>query len=293
MEWKNAIIRARRGFRDERRLYLVSMSSLAIAFVCLGGALLGVANLGALAERWTGSGRMTVYLGDDARPEDVNQLRMVLESLDEVRGVEHVSSAAARAELVRELESADALRGIPNDLMPASLEVALAPGLSKQRVSAMATRVGQFRGVESVDTYGSFFAGLERLLRAGRGAALAVAILVALCVLMVVGNTIRLAVARRQREIEVLKLCGATDAFVRRPFVVEGTLQAFASSFFALLVLAIGFALLRHEVDTTLSALLGTRVVFLSPLLLVTMLVGGGVVGAVGSFLSVRRYLSV
>ena len=97
MEWKNAIVRARRGFRDERRLYLVSMSSLAIAFVCLGGALMAVANLGAVADRWSESGRLTIYLADDARTQDVTQLRMVLESLDEVRAVEHVTPAAARA----------------------------------------------------------------------------------------------------------------------------------------------------------------------------------------------------
>ena len=47
-----------------------------------------------------------------------------------------------------------------------------------------------------------------------------------LCVLAIIGNTIRLAVANRRREIEVLKLCGATDSFVRSPFMIEGTLQA-------------------------------------------------------------------
>ncbi len=293
MDWKNAIVRARRGFRDDRRLYFVAISSLTVAFLCLGGALLTVANLGAIADRWSQSGRITIYLADEARPQDVAQLRMVLESLDEVGRVDEVTPAEARAQLLAEFESEDALRGLPANLLPGSLEVTLSSGTSRTRSAAIASRISQFRGVESVDTYRGFFVRLERLVGTGKGMAGAVAFLVAFCVLAVVGNTIRLSVARRQREIEVLKLCGATDAFVRRPLVVEGVMQAFAAAFAAVALLAVGFAALRPQIDATLATLVGTHCVFLSPVALVGLLVGGAAVGALGSFLSVRRYLLV
>lgn len=293
MEWKNAIDRARRGFRDDRRLYLVAISSLSVAFLCLGGALLMVANLGAVAERWSQSGRITVYLEDEVRPQDVAQMRMALDGLAEVRQVEEVTPAEARAQLLAEFDSDDALRNLPANLLPGSLEITLASGTSRQRTAAIATRVAQFRGVDSVDTYRSFFDKLERLLTSGRTVAVSIALLVALCVVAVVGNTIRLSVARRHREIEVLKLCGATDVFVRRPLVVEGTMQAFIAAFISLVVLALGFAALRSQIDGTLAALIGVHCVFLSPLTLVALLAFGAGMGALGSFLSVRRYLSV
>lgn len=293
MDWKSAIVRARRGFRDDRRLYLVAISSLTVAFLCLGGALVGVANLGALAERWGQNGRLTIYLEDEAREQDVAQLRMVLESLDEIRHLEAVTPAQAQAELLAEFEDSSALRDLPANLLPASLEITLAPNVGERRTAAIAARISQFRAVESVDTYRNFFDRLKGLLVTGRGIALALAILVSLCVLAVVNNTIRLSIARRQREIEVLKLCGATDGFVRRPFIVEGVMQAFVSAFAAVTVLAAAFVVVRSQVDSTLAGLLGTHVVFLSPAVLVGMLAFGALIGAAGSVLSLRRYLAV
>jgi len=293
MEWKNAIVRARRGFRDEMSLYVVATSSLAVAFLCLGSALLAVQNLDAIADRWSGTGRMTVYLSDDARSTDVAQLKMVLESLDEVHGVDEISPAEARAELLAEFDDERELASLPANLLPASLEVDLARNVADTRVASIASRVSQFRGVDSVDTYRGFFARLESLTSTGRFIAIVAAILVALCVLAVVGNTIRLSIARRHREIEVQKLCGATDAFVRRPFVVEGVIQAFVAAFVAVTLLALGFVALRPHVDATITGLLGTRLVFLSPGVLVMLLVSGAVLGGLGSFASVRRYLVV
>ena len=81
MDVKNAITRARRGLREERRLYIVAVTSLAVAFICLGATLLGVTNLDAAATRWGQSGRITLFLKDDADPQDIAQLRVVLEGL--------------------------------------------------------------------------------------------------------------------------------------------------------------------------------------------------------------------
>jgi cell division transport system permease protein len=119
------------------------------------------------------------------------------------------------------------------------------------------------------------------------------ALLVVVCVVAVIGNTIRLAVANRKREIEVLKLCGATDAFVRNPFLLEGTLQAVASASLAMLLLLIGYLALRSHVEATLSTLTGVPTTFLSFGTVCTVIGLAGVLGAVGSALSLRRYLQV
>ena len=113
------------------------------------------------------------------------------------------------------------------------------------------------------------------------------------CVVFVVGNTIRLAVAGRRDEIEVMKLCGASDGFVRGPFVVEGAVQGFVSSLLALTILLVTYLFVREHVDGTLAAIAGTRAVFLHPLLALGLLFGGAMLGATGSVLSLRRYLAV
>ena len=293
MDLKTAVARARRGLREERRLYFVAVSSLSVAFLCVAGALLAVTNLDRLAERWGESGRMTVYLADGAQEQDVLQLRAVMEGLEEVSEVQQLSSEQARALFLEQSEVDADLGSLPPEVFPASLEISLKPGTTVQRIDAISTRVAQFRGVSDVETYRGWFDRLDALMSAGRGVAGVLALLVALCVLAVIGNTIRLAVARRRREIEVMKLCGATDGFVRGPFVLEGTFQGLLSATIAVSILLIGFFALRGHLDGTLAALTGMRAAFLEPWMLVAIMVGGAAIGALGSAFSLRRYLAV
>src|SRR4030095_6324889 len=102
------------------------------------------------------------------------------------------------------------------------------------------------------------------------------AVLVAFCVFAVVGNTIRLAVASRSGEIEVMKLCGATDGVVRRPFVIEGTLQGLFAGVLSIVLLFISFSLFRSELNATLAAILGVRTYFLDVWATLAIILGGG-----------------
>lgn len=293
MDLKSAMTRARRGLREERRLYVVAVSSLAVAFLCLGAALLGVANLDSAAERWGQSGRLTIYLKEGASSQDTAQLRVVLEGLSEVSQVQHVSSDMARTLFLEQSDVDAAFEALPAEAFPPSLEVALHRSVSRERAEAISARIINFRAVDDVETYRGWFEKLDDLLIAGKGIATGLALLVCFCVLAVISNTIRLAVARRRGEIEVMKLCGATNSFVRGPFVLEGVFQGFAAALISLLVLVTVFLLLRGNIDSTLAALTGNRLVFLDLWVVLLLLLGGAAAGALGSAVSVRRYLMV
>ena len=293
MDLHTAFLRARRGFREDAKLYAVAVSSLAVAFLCLAGALLVMTNLSSMANRWSRSGRMTVYLRDGAPDADVQRLRATLVEVREVSAVTLLSAAEAREQFARDANVGGQLAGLPADAFPASLEVTLRDGTSSARADEIAARVGHVAAVEGVETYRAFFQKLETLVLSGRTAAAAVALLVLICVLAVVGNTIRLAVAGRRDEIEVLKLCGATDGFVRGPFLVEGALQGFTAALVAVLLLGVGYAALHTQLDGTLAALTGVRAAFLDPSIVVAILLGGGLAGGLGSAASLRRYLAV
>ncbi|MCA9582804.1 MAG: ABC transporter permease [Myxococcales bacterium] len=293
MDFKASFSRARRGFREDFRLYLVAVSSLTIAFLCLGVALLTVGNMGAVADHWGSSRRMTVYLRDGAQPRDVEQIRVLLEGLPAVSSATHLTSEAARAEFIRQADLEGELQKLPDAAFPASLEVALAPGASLETVVEVAQRISRFSIVEDVETYRGWFDKLETLLAAGRGAVGLVAMLVMICVLAVIGNTIRLAIAGRRSEIEVMKLCGASDSFVRWPFVIEGAIQGVAAAGTAVCLLVVGFLLLRNQVDATFVAFTGVKTVFLHPAIVLAIVLVGAVFGAAGSAVSLRRYLAV
>jgi cell division transport system permease protein len=293
MNLKTAVRRAARAIREDMRLYLVAVSSLTVAFLCLATALWAIANLSVMADAWGRSARMSVYLHDGASAEDIDQLRLTLEGLPEVARVEHLTPTQAREQFMRDAEIDPELANLPADVFPASLEVELSQGTSTERLVAVSQRIERFGAVEDVETYQHWFARLDALISTGRIASTALACLVLLCVLFVVGNTIRLAIAGRRDEIEVLKLCGASDGFVRGPFLVEGAVQGFASAFFALLLLFGVFALVRDEIDATVAAIAGVRTVFLPPVIVLSLVIGGAVIGATGSAISLRRYLAV
>lgn len=294
MKLSTAIARAARSMREEARLHLVAISSLTVAFLGLGLTLLVSVNLDRIADAWADSARISVFLRDGASRSDVEQLRIALEGLPEVASVEHVSASEARAAfLAAGSDEGDALASIPADAFPASLEVAIASGVTSERSAAIGARVAEFAAVDEVETYQSWFAELDLVLGAGRGFVLVLGLLVLLAVFFVVGNTIRLAVAGRREEIEVMKLCGADDGFVRGPFLVEGAVQGFAAAFLAVLLLTAGFVAIRAELDGTLGALAGIRTAFLSPPLSLALLAAGTLAGVAGSALSLRRYLVV
>jgi cell division transport system permease protein len=293
MDLSSAISRAKRGFRDDLRLHVVAVASLVVAFLCLGAALLSVENLSRVAERWSGAQHLTVYLKDNAQPGDVAQLRLVLESLQETASVRLVSADEARREFAAQVDLGTQASALPADAFPASLEVALKNHTDDKRVAEVADRVQRFGAVEEVETYRDWMTQMGTLLQAGKSAVALLAMLVVICVLAIIGNTIRVAVTSRRREIEVLKLCGATDGFVRSPFVLEGIMQACTAALAALLLLLIAYFAMRGYIEATVSAVTGIRTVFLDPLTMLAMVLGGGMMGALGSALSLRRYLNV
>jgi cell division transport system permease protein len=294
MDFKGAYARALRGVRDDVRLYLVAISSLTVAFLCLDGALLGVANLSALAERWGHSDRMSVYLRDDAPEVDVSRLTKALSEHPSVAKASYQSAEVSRARFLEGTQDGNTLRELPRSAFPATIELELKPKTAPAALTQLAERVTAQRSlVEDVDTYESWFERIAALIGAGRSLVVVLASLVLACVLAIVANTIRLAVASRREEIEVLKMCGATNAFVRAPFVLEGTAQGVCAALLSLAVLAIAFFALRSEVGGALHAFLDMQPVFLSPLVMAGLLVTGGAVGALGSALSVRRYIRV
>ena len=293
MRLANTLRRASRGFRDDVRLHVVAVTSLTVAFLCLGASVLGVTHLSRVASAWERSQHLTVYIADQTKQEDLAQLRLVLESLGEVERVEHVTRAQAKEEFLARSDVASELGGLPADAFPASLEVTLRDGASAARVSEIAERVGSFAGIEAVETYRDWFAQMTKLTQAGTSAAGLLASLVVVCVLAIIGNTIRLAIANRRREIEVLKLCGATNAFVRTPFLIEGAMQAAAAALLSVGLLLVAYFALRGHLDAAQAALTGVRLAFLHPAAAVAIVLGAGLLGALGSGLAVRRYLAV
>jgi len=293
--------RARRGMVREWRLHVLSIFSLAVAFVCLGAALLVVTNLHAVEERWAHAGRASVYLKDGATQDEVDALRLALVRVPGVTGVRYVSSGDARTEFGQaqlpgpgDPGAASApLAALPVEAFPASIEIDVAPDMPDAELADMVAKMKTLPTVDDVETYQSWTERLSRLVRGGVAASVLLAIVVFAAVLAVVGSTMRMALQRRRSEVEVLKLVGATDGFVKKPFVVEGSVQGALGALGAIALLAALFLLVRGRLDGELASLVGVSPSFLPWPVAAGMVALGAVLGAAAALASLRKLVAV
>ena len=170
------------------------------------------------------------------------------------------------------------------------------PAFELSDVAAVAGWIEELSSEQGVDIVQSDLDWLERLNAIVDILQRAVWILVAIFgigVLLVVGNMIRLGIQNQHQEIEISKLVGATDAFIRRPFLYSGLWHGMLGGLLAWLLLVVTFRLLQAPVDQ-LSALYHSRFALSGPdnLLIVMLLLGGGLLGLCGSWVALARHLS-
>jgi cell division transport system permease protein len=277
----------------EWRLHALSVFSLAVAFVCLGASLLVVTNLVNLEQRWAHAGRASVYLKDRASQREVDALRAALSRVPGVTGVRYVSSGDARAEFGHDTEGGGELAGLPVEAFPASIEVDVAPGMPERDLADAVAKMKLLPSVDDVETYESWTERLAHLVRGGVTASAVLAVVVLAAVLAVVGSTMRLVLQRRRAEVEVLKLVGATDGFVKKPFIVEGGVQGALGAVGALALLGVLFLVTRGPLDTELATLLGVEPAFLPWQVALGMVAFGGALGAIATLASLRKLVAV
>jgi len=288
-----SVERAKRGLAAEWRLHALSVVSLAVAFVCLGAALLVVVNLQALKDRWGRTGRASIYLKDGAPPAQIEAIVTALKATPEVRGVRYLSPQDARNSAFAATGGDPTLKALPQEAFPASIELDMSSEIPEAEVQTIVAKLQALPSVEGVETYGTWTERLGTLLQGGTLAAAALAAIVFGAVLAVVASTMRLALTRRRQEVEVMRLVGASDSFVRLPYVLEGTFQGALGSASALLILGALFALVRSRLDADLGGLLGLDPTFLPLPMMAALLCTGALLGAMGGALGLRRLTTV
>lgn len=284
------IERAFRAVLADFKLHVLSVFSVAVAFVCLAATLLVAVNIDAVRGKWAETGRASVYLKPSVESETIEAVRRALLASEGVTKVEFVSSEQARAQVL-ETTTDVALAGLPSEAFPASLEVSLIDEKAAQRIDGLAAQLQELPAVESVETYRAWGQRLDKLLAGGVTAALILLAVVLAAVVSVVSSTMRMALSRRSREVEVLKIVGATDSYVRGPFVIEGAFQGGLGAAFALLLCGVLYLVIRDSFDGALGTLIGSSPQFLPATFCLAMVGLGAGIGALSAYASLRRLI--
>ena len=274
----------------------LSTSFAATMTVLIGMFLLGLLiALGTWVVSWSDHVKdqleVKVFFVDGVTPKQVNAVGAFLRTDDRIKDYQFVTRAEALERMQQKYPELTA--DLPTNPLPASYEITPLRAEEVKDLSA-AIRAQKFAGVERVKDGQQTS---KRILQVAR--VIEVVFLVAVIVLLIasvllIANTIRLSIFARRREIEVMKLVGATNWFVRGPFMVEGLLCGLAGALAAIVLLFVGkeiaVSAILDDFDATSSADVRALGFSITALILVVV---GLAVGAVGSGLTLRRYLKV
>jgi len=244
---------------------------------------------------WDGSNEISLFLQLEVADGEAETTAARLRDWPEV-GVARVITREQALEEFRELSGfADVMDAFSSD-NPLPAVIVIEPAVDAGDAAAMEKLLGRLGALPEVDFAQFDLAWLKRLyaiLRIVERGVLVLATLLAAGVLLVVGNTMRLGIESRRQEIEIAKLFGATDAFIRRPFLYSGLLYGVLGGVIAWVSVWICFMLLGEPVQR-LTALYSSdyRLQGLAPWASVALVTGGALLGLFGSWLSVGRHLA-
>jgi len=228
-----------RSFYQMKGIALISTLIMSVALLMLTLFTLLTVNLQAVAQVFQGEIEVVAFLHEGNSPEEIQEMQQRLLQDSGVASVSFVSKAAALKEFKRQLgPDADLLEVLEENPLPASLRLRLREeARTSERLDLLASWIREMEGVAEVRYGDQWVERLESYIQVFLLLTLIVGIVVAIAALFVISNTVRLTVMARGRTIEIMRLVGATDWFIRTPFVVEGALQGGAAGAIAMTVL--------------------------------------------------------
>ena len=271
---------------------LLTMLAIAIALVLPAALWLTLDSARLLDAELDESATLTVYLELSADEAQAQRIEEAVNAEPSVLETRLISAEQGMADFQQSLGLDDALAGLESNPLPISMVVSPA-SIDPAAMQQLASTLEGLAGVDEVRVDLAWVERLRNLAELGRRVALALAALFGLGVLLVVGNTIRLSVESRRREIEVVMLIGATHAFVRRPFLYSGAWYGVGGGLLALGLLGVG----NHWLSLPVAALAASYgASFSLPQLDVTgstiLLSCSTLLGWLGAWLAVTRHLS-
>ena len=288
------------GFARNLSTTLGSIITIFLSLFIIGLFLMGGAVIQTIVESVENEVSITAYVSDDAKESDIAAAQDYIRGLDGVASVSFTTKEQA-LEKFREMSSnaaiVDELGGNP---LPASIDIELSDPQKVEEVAQQIESSDQFKKVADEDNpsdslkYGQ--RTVERLFSVTnyiRYIGLALIVLLVFIALVFINNTIRLAIMARRKEIAIMRLVGASNGFIRGPFLMEGALHAIIGAALAIVCIE----LIRNLALPRLQASLAFLPIDVAPntflFIYLILLVAGLIIGLIGSMLAMRRYLKV
>jgi cell division transport system permease protein len=281
-------------FQGLRRNGLVAFAAVSTAFIALfllGFALLARRQANLLIQYANADVEVSVFLQDNVNTDVQGHIGTLLSGMPEVAKVDFESKQAAyqRARDVIFRNEPEVIKNISPDALPASFRVRLK---DPQQFKVVAARLGGQPGIDSIVDHSQYLVRLNAVTAVFRVGVLAVAIVMLVAAAALIGNTVRMAVFARRKEIGIMRLVGATNWHIRTPFLIEGIIEGLLGGVAAILALFILKVSFFDDIRQKLQFLpwVGTADVIAT---VPYLLIAGVIVAAGASLFAMRRFLEV
>lgn len=269
------------GFRRAPMLSALSITTIAFSLFAFGLFSLVAINLRNALSQVESRVEIRGFLAEEASPESIAEAMQIIGSYPEVARVEYVSPEQALERARTELQEFQDV--FEAGFLPASLDIRLHEGYrDPTTVEAVAEKIRAFTFVNDVRFGAEWIQKLYTIRNVATAAGIILGLAFAGVAVIIISATIRMAVMARAREISIMRLVGATDSFIRRPFLIEGFIRGILGGMLALLLTWIASRVISEYFIQT--EFFGSRLASLG-------LLGGAIIGVLGSAASVGRQI--
>jgi cell division transport system permease protein len=278
--------------RSNRFLNLITIFTISLSILVVSVFLLFFENASRVIESWNQGGRAMIYFKDTFSRKDLPAFESRLQGLGVIERMRFVSKEEALEKLKTEMADRSAfLKTLQGNPLPDAMEIQIKAYDSFEEIQAVAEKIKQIEPVENVE-YGQGWLGkFLNIFNLFKITGYAMCSLFFLIALFITANTVRLAFYSRRMEVEIMRLVGATETFIKAPFYVEGLLQGFLGGFLGLVFLFVAFILVSSGITQSFSSYIYFDIRFLSVKTIVMIIVGSSFLGWFGCYLSLKQIL--
>ncbi len=285
----------RETYKSVRRngfMSFASISTVAVSLLVLGLFLLIFLNTNNLAKHLESQVQVSVYMQDSASGGELDEMEVALQKIPGVVQVNYVSKAEAlerfKARLGDQQKLLDSLGG--DNPFPNSFDVQVK---EPEKIKDITAQIMKMPKVETARFGQEVVEHLFQLTRILRFGGIMLVIFLAMATLFIISNTIRLTVFARRKEVVIMKYVGATDWFIRWPFLLEGMALGFMGAVIANIILNGTYDAMLSKIHATLAFLPLLPMHPLMTYVSVFLIFAGTCIGALGSYISLRKFLRV
>ena len=283
---------AAKNMRLNALMSVTAVTTTAVCVLILGVGLLVSAHVEGVLRGIGKDVAITAFFPEDAPRGEIDEARQTVEGYPEVEEVVFVSEAEALSRVKDMLsEQPDIVDGLEPGIMQASMEIKLADPEASDAVAERLRSEGFSE--ENLNYPQQTISQLNQVTGYVVWALRAATVLFLIASVLLISNAIRISIFARRKEIEVMKLVGASDGFVRTPFLLEGLAQGLIGATLAALVVVWGNSIFVEWARNELPFVPVSSAAVNSLLVLLVLVAVGVLIGIIGSFLSVRRFLRV